>query len=264
MLLLQFSVIIRMSKINHPLKAIILLLFVAVTVFSTLEVYADPAGGTFDVPQIGEDFTNFIMYDREKAVQYAKKWSDPDNPGKVHPDFVRLDKYGRALGGDCANFVSQMLHAGGLKMNDDWYFDKENKDNFFYTFPFFRKFFRYFSPAWGAADSQYRYFSDKNNGFAKETFNINTVDELNKLGKSGKIKPGDLLYWDFEGDGRINHATMISNVNNGQLKYTGHTSDTYNKSTKKTFKEYVILNKKYGTSGPKLHVVKMKDQFEVK
>ncbi|MBA4602036.1 amidase domain-containing protein [Thermoactinomyces sp. AMNI-1] len=185
LLLLQFSVIIRMRKMNHQVKAIILLLFVAITVFGTLEVYADPAGGSFDVPQISEDFTNFIVYDREKAVQYAKKWSDPDNQGKFHPDIVRLDKYGRALGGDCANFVSQMLHAGGLKMNDEWYFDKENKDNFFYTFPFFRKFFRYFSPAWGVADSHYRYFSDKNNGYSEKTFQVASVDDLKELEKMG-------------------------------------------------------------------------------
>ncbi|MBA4603915.1 hypothetical protein, partial [Thermoactinomyces mirandus] len=83
--LIQFSVIIRMRKMNHQVKAIILLLVVAITVFGTLEVYADPASGSFDVPQIREDFTNFIVYDREKAVQYAKKWSDEQNQGKFHP-----------------------------------------------------------------------------------------------------------------------------------------------------------------------------------
>ncbi|MGA8943495.1 MAG: amidase domain-containing protein, partial [Thermoactinomyces sp.] len=219
-------------------------------------IYAEPAGGTFDVPQISEDFANFIVYDREKAVQYAKEWSDPDNPGKFHPDFVRLDNYGRSLGGDCANFVSQMLHAGGLKMNDEWYFDKENKDNFFYTFPLFRKFFRYFSPAWGVADSHYRYFSDKKNGFAEKTFKVSTIEDLVKVEKSGEIKPGDLLYWDFEGDDIIDHATMITDIDkNGYLKYSGHTVDQYNADVYEGLNDF---------SNVKLHIVKMKDKFQVR
>lgn len=48
------------------------------------------------------------MYDREKAVAYAHKWAYGRNP--AYADFS-------AMGGDCTNFLSQCLHAGGLP----WY-----------------------------------------------------------------------------------------------------------------------------------------------
>lgn len=247
-----------MRKMNHQVKVIILLLVVAITVFGTLEVYADPAGGSFDVPQISEDFTNFIVYDREKAVQYAKKWSDEQSPGKLHPEFERMDSFGTKRGGDCANFVSQLLHAGGLKMNDDWYYEK---GIFIRHIPILNRLIKYFSPKWAVADEQYRYFSDKNNGYSEKTFEASSVDDLKELKKMGEIKPGDLLYWDFEGDGRINHATMITNVDSeGHLLYSGHTYDQYNANVTESFKHALRKNK----NKTRLHIVKMKDQIEVK
>ena len=47
-------------------------------------------------------------YDREKAVAYAHKWAYGRNP--AYGDFSEM-------GGDCTNFVSQCLHAGGAPMN---------------------------------------------------------------------------------------------------------------------------------------------------
>ena len=56
------------------------------------------------------------MYDRIKAIEYAKKWAYDYNPR--YYDFTRL-------GGDCTNFVSQCLYAGGITMNYSkygWYY----------------------------------------------------------------------------------------------------------------------------------------------
>lgn len=56
-------------------------------------------------------------YDRSAAVQYAARWALSRNP--VWPDFTHL-------GGDCTNFVSQCLYAGGKQMNytpdTGWYY----------------------------------------------------------------------------------------------------------------------------------------------
>jgi len=49
-----------------------------------------------------------MLYDRDKAVSYAKKWAFSRNPRYM--DFT-------GMGGDCTNFVSQCLHAGGCRMN---------------------------------------------------------------------------------------------------------------------------------------------------
>ena len=57
------------------------------------------------------------MYDREKAVAYARKWALGRNP-----DFMDF----QTMGGDCTSFVSQCLYAGCGEMNltpvYGWYF----------------------------------------------------------------------------------------------------------------------------------------------
>lgn len=51
-------------------------------------------------------------YNPEKAVTYADKyWSEYNDS---YPNYC-------SIGGDCANFVSQCLYAGGLPMNSSWY-----------------------------------------------------------------------------------------------------------------------------------------------
>lgn len=50
----------------------------------------------------------FINYNRDNAVNYARKWALGRNP--VYLDFEEL-------GGDCTNFVSQCVHAGGIPMD---------------------------------------------------------------------------------------------------------------------------------------------------
>ncbi len=57
-------------------------------------------------------------YDRESAVQYARRWALSRNP--AYYDFENI-------GGDCTNFVSQCLYAGAGVMNYTpvygWYFN---------------------------------------------------------------------------------------------------------------------------------------------
>jgi len=61
-------------------------------------------------------------YNLEKVVEYAKKWAVGKNPHYYHFE---------GIGGDCTNFVSQCLLAGGAKMNFEkyygWYY--VSKDN---------------------------------------------------------------------------------------------------------------------------------------
>lgn len=56
-------------------------------------------------------------YSRTNAVDYALEYFDSINP--AYPDL-------HPMGGDCANFVSQCLHAGGKDMTGDWYIEKKN------------------------------------------------------------------------------------------------------------------------------------------
>ena len=62
------------------------------------------------------------MYNRDKAVEYAKKWALGRNP--VFYDYTQI-------GGDCTNFASQVLYAGYGEMNYKpvygWYYIDGNR-----------------------------------------------------------------------------------------------------------------------------------------
>lgn len=58
------------------------------------------------------------MYNRQAAVDYAHKWAFKRN--KRYINFT-------GIGGDCTNFISQCIHAGGAPMNYKktfgWYYN---------------------------------------------------------------------------------------------------------------------------------------------
>ncbi|MBE6542460.1 MAG: amidase, partial [Ruminococcaceae bacterium] len=49
-----------------------------------------------------------MTYDREKALEYARRWAFGRNP--------LFENYS-GIGGDCTNFVSQCIYAGSCVMN---------------------------------------------------------------------------------------------------------------------------------------------------
>ncbi len=59
------------------------------------------------------DFIDLLGLSREEAVEYARRYAT-DIPFLRNPDYPMFWQ-------NCANFVSQSLHAGGIPMNDDWY-----------------------------------------------------------------------------------------------------------------------------------------------
>lgn len=62
-----------------------------------------------------------MSYNREKAVAYAHEWAYARN--RRYMDFS-------GMGGDCTNFISQCLHAGGAGMNYKktfgWYYNSSS------------------------------------------------------------------------------------------------------------------------------------------
>ena len=49
-----------------------------------------------------------IKYNKEKALQYAKKWAMDRNP-----EYYNFD----TVGGDCTSFISQIMYSGSGIMN---------------------------------------------------------------------------------------------------------------------------------------------------
>ena len=139
------------------------------------------------------------MYNREAVYEYAKKWAYGRNPKYYNFDPV---------GGDCTNFVSQCIYAGGIQMNYDrnngWYYiDGNNK-----------------SPSWTGVEFLYSFLATNNNLGPKgeET----TIE---------KLEIGDVVQLSFNGQ-IFSHSLIVvkngTNVNNTLI--AAHTYDIFGKS----------------------------------
>ena len=90
-----------------------------------------------------------LGYDRRSAVWYAIQWYNSKNP--KYPQFSDNT-------GDCANFVSQCLVAGGFKMNEYWHYYDRNDVN---PMMFFKPYLRWsYTEAWSVAREQYEYLKN--------------------------------------------------------------------------------------------------------
>ena len=186
-------------------------------------------------------------YRRNDAVKYAKKWAF-----KRNPQFY-------SYGNDCANFVSQCLFAGGIPMtitakssNDLWYsiivksyiiYNRDVSNNHRHVWSV--------SYSWSVVPTQYNYFKRH---YSKTTY---TIKDTKKSLQSVvlKIKIGDPLYFDDNGDGKPNHAAIVSGLNKKtkRLYYAGHS----NSHSGKNIEEDYLTHKK--GSKKKVYVVAMKD-----
>lgn len=115
-------------------------------------------------------------YNRLKAVQYAEKWWNSYNPAyKKFKD-------------DCTNFISQCLHQGGGPMRGQpnrsrgWWMAGNN-----------------WSYSWSVANALRLYLANSKEGL--RTREVSRPDQL---------LFGDVICYDFEGDGRFNHNTIIT------------------------------------------------------
>lgn len=130
------------------------------------------------LPFVGENIEqrSSYTYNRLKAVQYAERWWNSYNPA-----YKKFEN-------DCTNFISQCLHVGGAPMRgypnrgSGWWLQNNN-----------------WSYSWAIANSLRLYLSHSKSGLkAKE---VSSPDQL---------LLGDVICYDFEGDGRFNHNTMVT------------------------------------------------------
>jgi hypothetical protein len=164
-----------------------------------------------------DEYTN--GYQPEQAIAYAYQWWNKRNNDEY-------GYYSRAWGGcyncwpDCTNFTSQVLKAGGLvewKSGPTQWFYNDNKP----------------SVSWGLANGQYRHLRQRAEPAAVEY----------------ELKVGDIVHADLNGDGRINHAAVVSKVENGQVFVTQHTNDRKDHPLSVWFQnEYIIYGAKMSTA----------------
>ncbi len=197
-------------------------------------------------------FNTWINYDRDAVVNYCNTFHTIPNP-----------LYGYFIRGDCANFASQCVHAGGLPMNDEWYFEKNIiiDLNAIYSLPleviytacYLLNENANYSRAWTVAYDNYEYFSGNKNVSFGEVLEFNSKVEMQDAIANGNynIQAGDLMYMQWEEC--PSHATIIDDVDyiNNTLKYSAHTEPRNKKDVIESF----------WNSSPngKLYVVRVKD-----
>jgi hypothetical protein len=129
-------------------------------------------------PELDGDATSrdrSFVYDRRKAVQYAERWWNEYNPA-----YQKFEN-------DCTNFISQCLRAGGAPMwgepnrSRGWWYSGSN-----------------WSYSWSVANAIRWYLSSSTKGLvAKE------------VERAEDLMLGDVICYDFEGDGKWNHNTIV-------------------------------------------------------
>ncbi len=141
-----------------------------------------------------------VDYNRQKVVEYAKKWAYSRNPKYYNFDNV---------GGDCTNFVSQCIYSGSNVMNyskqNGWYYINGNNK----------------APAWSGVEFLYNFLTkNKLEGPYGEDV------------KQNQIEIGDIAQLSFNGK-TFSHTLLITKIGNrldlNQIFISSHTFDSFNK-----------------------------------
>ncbi|MFJ6723828.1 MULTISPECIES: amidase domain-containing protein [unclassified Streptomyces] len=167
---------------------------------------APKASTTYPGPANPKNFTaNGLDYNA--MATYAKQYWSNYNP--AYPNFN-----GQGAGGDCTNFVSQSLKAGGWKHVPGYVYD--------YT--------RWF----GNADIQSHSFVGVNewSWFAQNSKRTTPLTNVYQL------DVGDVLQVDFDKDGSKDHTMIVTSRNRGIPYLTYHSTNTYSRSLQSILASY--------------------------
>lgn len=138
-----------------------------------------------------------MAYNRAKAIEYAHKWAFGRNP--KYFNFT-------GLGGDCTNFISQCLHAGGARMNFTptygWYY-RSSYDR---------------TPSWTGVKYLYNFLTD-NKGAGPYATEI----------EMQQVMPGDVIQLSFT-EGVYGHSLLVvevgSNPTPASILIATHSNDS--------------------------------------
>ncbi len=159
-----------------------------------------------DLPSLLDLKAEAATYNASEAAKYALTYWENYNPNYSNYN---------SIGGDCANFVSQCLYAGGLPMDDDWYwYSYSNK-----------------SASWTGALSIKKYLVD-NLGY-----------KLIMYPSASQIEVGDVLWY-----GEGSHVGICSEVIDGVPWVCAHNYDRHTSNWKLGFSSYGVI-KMNGVTG---------------
>jgi hypothetical protein len=146
-------------------------------------------------------YVTTFTYDRAAAVAYADRWTtESDSTGishngsKYNPAYYDYASNGGP--GDCTPYASQCLRAGGYPYLTSWFYDAAH--------PFSS------APAWYNNNPQRTYLTGR---------------YLDKVGAVSDLQKGDLIYYDWNSDGYLDHTAVYVGIYNGVRCVDAHTSD---------------------------------------
>jgi hypothetical protein len=148
-------------------------------------------------------------YDRLKAVEYAKANWNKNVPGSWY-----FNTFG---GGDCTNFVSHALKAGGWsqrKTGMTWYYDSYQ--------------FHQYSNSWTTV-AGLRDFTILSQRGKEISFTSNDVWARPTQFTIGDVIQMDGSYGDHIADGIWDHTMIITDITGNDVLITYHTSNNLNK-----------------------------------
>ncbi|PWK13821.1 amidase domain-containing protein [Tumebacillus permanentifrigoris] len=134
-------------------------------------------------------------YDRVRAYKYAELWWNGYNP-----------VFQQMKGNDCTNYVSQVLYAGGMPLvrggsrSSGWWYDIGGKHNWSYS--------------WAVAHSL--------------RLALTRVLHAQEVSDPRQLKIGDVICYDWDGDGRWQHNTVVVDFDGGgQPLVNAHTVNSH-------------------------------------
>ncbi len=141
-----------------------------------------------------------IPYNRERALEYARRWALSRNP--LFIDFT-------GGGGDCTNFVSQCLFAGCGVMNYTetygWYYISSDDR----------------APAWSGVDELYNFLT----GLPEFAMANGGTGPYAKLAETREeVELGDVVQL-ANAEGEFYHTLIISGFSEGDILVSAHSND---------------------------------------
>ncbi|MBC7228501.1 MAG: amidase domain-containing protein [Thermoflexales bacterium] len=144
-------------------------------------------------------------YNRAGAVAYADRWWNSHNP-----------RYRYFPGDDCTNYVSQCFDDGGQALMAwrapfVWWYDFHSTGDVWDDT---------WSTSWAVPHDQAYNLSRNTN-----------VDEMrgSYVASARELTLGDSLYYDFDGDGILDHSAIVVEIRNGEPYVNYHTNNTYHR-----------------------------------
>ncbi|MFJ9741293.1 amidase domain-containing protein [Streptomyces sp. NPDC101166] len=171
---------------------------------------APKASTTYPGPANAKNFSASGL-DYNAMAAYAKKYWSSYNP--AYPNFN-----GHGAGGDCTNFVSQSLKAGGWKHVPGYVYD--------YT-----KWF-------GNNEIQ----SDSFVGVNEWSWFAQNSKRTTSLANVYQLDVGDVLQMDFDRDGSKDHTMIVTSKSRGVPYLTYHSTNTYSRSLQSILASYPTAN----------------------